>query len=263
MEADFSRSLKLVLVDEGGLSDDPHDHGGRTAHGIIQREYDAWRRNNNRPIQDVWKITPEELTAIYHDEYWMPVCGKLPGGLDYVFFDDRVNSGPAQATRTLQKALKVPVDGHMGPITLKAINGADTQELIKAYCNSRRAFYRSLHQFPRYGRGWLSRVNHVERGANEIYAHGSTERSPLSGALRSLARAKANGGDPMRPPVQAHNAGLIAGITGIAAALAGKVHADPQLLQFALYGLIAVAAVSVVFVGVGIFHDKLLERTIP
>jgi len=33
--ASFSRALALVLIDEGGLDDDPHDHGGRTAHGII------------------------------------------------------------------------------------------------------------------------------------------------------------------------------------------------------------------------------------
>ena len=50
MAADnFARALRLVLVDEGGLDDDPHDHGGRTAHGIIQREYDGFRARKALP----------------------------------------------------------------------------------------------------------------------------------------------------------------------------------------------------------------------
>ncbi len=47
----FPHALRLVLIDEGGLDDDPHDHGGRTAYGIIQREYDGYRARHNRPPQ--------------------------------------------------------------------------------------------------------------------------------------------------------------------------------------------------------------------
>jgi hypothetical protein len=31
----FPRALRLLLVDEGGLDDDPHDHGGRTTEPTI------------------------------------------------------------------------------------------------------------------------------------------------------------------------------------------------------------------------------------
>ena len=97
----FSHALRLVLIDEGGLDDDPHDHGGRTAHGIIQREYDGFRARHDLPRRDVWKITPAEYGEIYHDRYWMPWCDRLPAGLDYAFFDACVNTGPAQAARSL------------------------------------------------------------------------------------------------------------------------------------------------------------------
>jgi lysozyme family protein len=76
----FPHALRLVLVDEGGLDDDPHDHGGRTAHGIIQREYDGFRARHALPRQDVWKIAVPEYTEIYHDRYWMPWCDRLPAG---------------------------------------------------------------------------------------------------------------------------------------------------------------------------------------
>jgi len=56
--ATFPHALRLVLVDEGGLDDDPHDHGGRTAHGIIQREYDGFRARHNLPRQELCLSAP-------------------------------------------------------------------------------------------------------------------------------------------------------------------------------------------------------------
>src|SRR5262245_62785180 len=194
--ASFSRALALVLIDEGGLDDDPHDHGGRTAHGIIQREYDGFRARHDLPRQDVWKITPAEYTEIYHDRYWMPWCDRLPAGMDYAFFDAAVNAGPAQAARTLQRALGLRADGNMGDVTLAACKEASEQDpegVIHAFCEKRRAFYRALAQFPRYGRGWLSRVDHVERAAKAMVSAGAAEthRGGLSDDLKAEASARA------------------------------------------------------------------------
>ena len=133
----FPRALKLVLVDEGGLDDDPHDHGGRTAHGIIQREYDGFRTRHNLPRKDVWRITPAEYTEIYRDRYWQPWCDRLPAGIDYAFFDACVNAGPAQAARTLQRCLGVRVDGFMGDVTLATTlerARENIEGLIHAFC---------------------------------------------------------------------------------------------------------------------------------
>src|SRR5215467_9697780 len=124
----FPHALRLVLVDEGGLDDDPHDHGGRTAHGIIQREYDGFRARHGQPAQDVWKITPAEYTEIYHDRYWMPWCDRLPAGMDYAFFDACVNAGPAQAARTLQRALALRTDGNLGDVTLAKVKEASEHD---------------------------------------------------------------------------------------------------------------------------------------
>src|SRR5215472_4136167 len=123
--ASFSRALALILIDEGGLDDDPHDHGGRTAHGIIQREYDGFRARHGLPRQDVWKITPAEYTEIYHDRYWMPWCDRLPAGTADAVFDACAHPGPAQGARTLQRALNMRADGNMGNVTLGRVAERD------------------------------------------------------------------------------------------------------------------------------------------
>ena len=40
----FERCLAITLKWEGGYSNHPDDPGGPTMRGIIQREYDAWRK---------------------------------------------------------------------------------------------------------------------------------------------------------------------------------------------------------------------------
>ena len=235
--ANFPRALKLVLVDEGGLDDDPHDHGGRTAHGIIQREYDGFRARHNLPRQDVWKITPAEYTEIYHDRYWMPWCDRLPAGVDYAFFDACVNAGPAQAARTLQRALRIRADGNMGDVTLAAAQRHaedDVEALIQDFCAARRAFYRALAQFPRYGRGWLARVDHVERAAKAMAANAEhARRNGLTDDVKALASARARPEDTTRPPVSTETAAAAATGSGIAAGFAEELSAaSAQLAPF-------------------------------
>lgn len=164
--SNFKLSLKVILREEGGNDDDPQDHGGRTSRGIIQREWDVYRKTRPGKPSDVWEAPQSDIEAIYHDQYWDPWCDKLPSGVDLVFFDFCVNSGRPQAVRTMQRALGLsPVDGMMGMMTLDAIAKAGPHEVIQAFSDKRRDFYRALKQFPRYGKGWLGRVDRVEETA--------------------------------------------------------------------------------------------------
>ena len=267
---DFARALRLVLVDEGGLDDDPHDHGGRTAHGIIQREYDGYRTRKGLPHQDVWRITPTEYTEIYHDRYWEPLCDQLPPGVDYVFFDVSVNAGPLQAARQLQAALgNVNVDGHVGAATLGAVANMDVTELIHAFCERRRMFYRHLAQFPRYGRGWLARVNHVERAAKEMAAGAQPIRYGLSDDIRSLASARANGDDVVQPTVSVEAAASSAAGTTVAASafdqvqqVAAQLAPLQDTIQVIKYALIVISVISAGLAIYAIWHKSNVKEAI-
>ena len=270
----FPHALRLVLVDEGGLDDDPHDHGGRTAHGIIQREYDGFRTRHGQPRQDVWKITPAEYAEIYHDRYWMPWCDRLPAGLDYAFFDAGVNAGPAQAAKTLQRALGLRADGFMGDVTLaKAVAQAEdnAEALIHAFCEARRRFYRALAQFPRYGRGWLARVDHVEKAAKAMALAGAehARRRGLSDDVKLEASARARAEDTTTPPVSTETAaaaatgsGIAAGYTEQLSGLTDKLSPLQDAIHAVKYLLLGIALVSVGLTLYAVWHrGKVKEAT--
>lgn len=167
MKENFNQSLAYVLKDEGGNDDDPSDHGGRTSRGITQREYNAWRLEQQLPPKDVWTASKAEITQIYHDEYWEPYCDDFPTGIDYMYFDMAVNAGPYRAAVLLQRALGVADDGRIGPITRTAIKMANVNALIDKYTQAKKAFYISLHQ-PRFVKGWLNRCVNVHNNADKM-----------------------------------------------------------------------------------------------
>lgn len=167
MQDNFATALKFLLVDEGQNDDDPADHGGRTSRGVTQREYDAWCRLSNHPLADVWTATDDEIATIYHDHYWRPWCDQLPAGVDYLYFDLCVNAGPNRATKILQRSIGIVDDGIFGPITLESAVKANPKLLIVNFSEAKRKFYRSLRQ-PRFLKGWLNRVDHVETNANAM-----------------------------------------------------------------------------------------------
>ena len=105
-----------------------------------------------------------EISSIYHDEYWGPFCDAFPKGVDYLYFDFAVNAGPGRAAIILQRALDVPADGRIGPVTRQAASQAEPRALIAKYSSAKTDFYQSLHQ-PRFLKGWLNRVDEVQATA--------------------------------------------------------------------------------------------------
>ena len=234
----FDLSLKYVLVDEGGNDDDPNDHGGRTSRGITQREYDAWCQLNGKTSGDVWNATQEEISTIYNTQYWAPYCNSFPSGVDYVFFDIAVNAGRSQAVRSFQKALGVNVDGMMGQVTLAAIQSADPTKLIQDVSEVRRNFYRSLKQFPRYGKGWLNRVNHCQTGAlsmvNTTYVKPvdtiPTPKADENDTAQTTISPEASGGTAVA------TGGLISMLDNFKESLSGFA-GDIQYIKYVLIGV--------------------------
>lgn len=116
--AAFEAAVALVIQWEGGgeITDSSTDRGGLTRWGISKRAH---------PDLDVAELTRERAIEVYRERYWRVVrADEMPPALALVVMDFAVHSGPDTAIRWLQRALKVEVDGVMGPVTLAACRAA-------------------------------------------------------------------------------------------------------------------------------------------
>lgn len=261
MKSNFEKCLKWVLIDEGGNDDDPHDHGGRTSRGITQREYNAWCSRKGKPQGDVWKATDADVKSIYKDQYWNPYCDSLPSGLDYCFFDISVNSGRTQAVRNFQKALGVKVDGMMGQVTLNAIDRAEPEALIRKVIKIRREFYQSLSQFSRYGKGWMRRADHVEKGALALVDKKNYKR-PVGEETEELsARAEASDADKplVNPEAASTTAAGSGGFMSIIEQFKETLEPYADTLRYIQYVLLAIAVLGLSFGVYGFYKRRKIE----
>jgi|TARA_R100000479_G_C6297768_1_gene169025 lysozyme family protein len=169
MEANFFKSLEIVLKHEGGFVDHPEDPGGATNKGITHKTYSDFL---GRPLEDVSElknIPDEHVQQIYKDGYWNRVkADQLPSGVDFCTFDWAVNSGPGRAAKALQKAAMVTQDGAIGPMTLAAVEEELPEEIIEKITKEREEFYRSLRTFDTFGKGWLRRNEETRDFALEM-----------------------------------------------------------------------------------------------
>jgi len=164
----FDEALRLVLVHEGGFADHPDDPGGATMKGVTLATF---RRHfgSQKTVDDLRKITQEQLAQVYRTGYWDKVRGdELPSGVDYAVFDAAVNSGPGRAATWLQAAVGAPRDGAIGPTTLSKVATHEPASIIDDLCDRRLDFLRGLGTFGVFGRGWTRRVASVRRRALEM-----------------------------------------------------------------------------------------------
>jgi lysozyme family protein len=158
----FDLAIPIVLQHEGGYVHDPDDAGGETNFGICRRSY---------PNLDLAHLTRAGAAAIYHRDFWTPLQ------LDHVrdqqvatkLLDTAVLIGRLPAIKFLQRAVQnagggiVPVDGHIGPATLKAVNDSSPLVLLQEYRHLLATFYEGLVQdtptSEKFLKGWLARAN--------------------------------------------------------------------------------------------------------
>jgi lysozyme family protein len=113
--------IALVLKEEGGYVDNPADPGGATNFGITQRYLDGARLHDPTLPSSVRDLTITQASALYAADQWHAVQGDaLPPDVAAVAFDGAINEGPGTVVKLLQQALRVPVDGVIGPATIAA-----------------------------------------------------------------------------------------------------------------------------------------------
>ena len=153
-----------VLEREGGFSDRLQDRGGPTNRGITAVTLGQWRKLG-RPAtrEEVRTLTEAEAWEIYLHEYVIaPRFDRLPADLRPLMVDFGVHSGPARATKALQRALGVVADGVIGPKTMAALIKANWRELYRAVLKERGELLAALmQQDPSqrvFAAGWMRRL---------------------------------------------------------------------------------------------------------
>lgn len=164
-------AFAYLLVDEGGYTNDPNDSGGPTNWGITQGDYSRWLK---RPasIPEVRAMTKKVAEQIYSDYYWMPM------GLDKIvdskkataLFDVGVVCGIYQGQIMAQRACNsigaglVP-DGHIGPLSIQAINQAAPSLFIRDMSSQVESRFRGIvANNPKdevFLRGWVARARRL------------------------------------------------------------------------------------------------------
>lgn len=159
-ETVFKTALDLVLANEGGYVNDPHDPGGETNYGISKRAYQN---------VDIKNMTREQASEIYRFDYWLRCkCDVLPDALSVAVMDYAVNSGIRKAIKDLQAVLGVKVDGIIGNQTIGAANRMPQRKVLTDYLDKRLNYLMSLKSWSRYGNGWGKRVKRVRELCEEL-----------------------------------------------------------------------------------------------
>lgn len=161
----YDESLRRLLADEGGYSNDAGDPGGPTKYGITIEDYRKYI-DPKGTAKDVKNMTVAQAKRIYKAHYADPLhFDDLPSGVDYAVFDYGVNSGIYRAAKVLQQLVGAKADGIIGPQTLAAVAKKDPSELVKQICDERLAFLKRLKTWKLFGKGWGRRVRGVRTAA--------------------------------------------------------------------------------------------------
>ena len=166
MNKRFERAHEFVELWEGGFVDDPQDPGGVTKWGITIRTIIAKGLDFNGDgvinRQDILDMKPEQARRVYFTDYWLASrCNDLPFPLAALVYDTAVNQGVSRAKRILQAAVRVKVDGQVGPQTMGAVAtewNKRPEILLREFCARRAVHYSSLSIVVRFGLGWFRRL---------------------------------------------------------------------------------------------------------
>ena len=175
--ADFDPALKILLANEGGLTDDPDDPGGLTLYGVTlgmlrEEKYDV-DGDGDVDLDDVRSLdgfSARRAWRILWDEW--KIGEILNQDVANKIFDLFANVGFTQGSLFVQRALlaiDLPVreDGKMGPKTRAEVNIAcrnivSARGLLYALRSEAAGFYRLIANrhppFKKFIKGWLTRA---------------------------------------------------------------------------------------------------------
>ncbi len=171
--ARFEESIPLILLHEGGLSDNKNDPGGITKYGISLRSLELFEEDINGDgsvnSEDIRALTLEKACLIYKQYFWNPAS------LDFCnsqrvatrLFDIIVNAGEGRALSIAKQACRSCTFMEPSEKSFKnlmpTINHIHEESLLPALRSEQAAHYRGLvaknpDTFGVFLKGWLNRA---------------------------------------------------------------------------------------------------------
>ena len=149
--AEFEPAVEALLHQEGGLSENPNDHGGITNHGISLRFLKTIYADAIE--DDIRNLSLDDAKAIYKKDFWDLSDFHLIDSQQVanLGLDMHVNMGLNPAIKIMQRACNsvrskdnfIIDDGIFGQHTIDAINHSGFC-LITAIRSERAGYYRSI-----------------------------------------------------------------------------------------------------------------------
>jgi lysozyme family protein len=141
--------IEAILQREGStFTDRPDDRGGPTCCGITLETYTAFRAPQPTTIEDLKALAQDLATArrVYEHVYIdVPGFGQIAHpALEALMVDAGVQHGTEEASKMIQRAVGAVADGHLGPVSLAAINSHEVRALYVLVCGARIRLYGSL-----------------------------------------------------------------------------------------------------------------------
>jgi lysozyme family protein len=240
----FDVCLSLVLREEGGFTKDRNDAGNWTGgkvgagalkgtnFGISAKTY---------PNEDIAGLTRVRATTLYRRDFWDACrCDELEAGVDLVIMDVGVNSGVGRGRAYRDATARI----------------ADSTRRVEAISEKRRAFYKALRTFARYGKVWLGRVARVEAAATKmVLAAAGKEPAAINAELeRRAEKAKAAAARAKVKAGAAAAASASAGGAQLGAAPTSEPGANPTVF------LVLLAVIAGMAVVVFLIHRARAQR---
>lgn len=156
--------VNAIIQREGDYVDHPADKGGPTRWGVTLETLTVFRGKACN-ADDVRHLSVNEARDIYKQKYIVNAkFGQLKDDrLKAFVIDSAVNHGIVMAVKLLQRAVGVPDDGILGPVTLEAIEEKGSIKTHLRMIGQRGIFYgRIVKKDPSqcvFIEGWMNRLN--------------------------------------------------------------------------------------------------------
>lgn len=196
-------ALAYTFVNEGGFSNNSHDHGGATSqYGVTISELAKWRRHPVS-VADVRNMTASEAKDIYKAWYWdaLALDKVVHTGVQMAIFDIAIVRGVGCPPGYIQRicvahGAHIAIDNHIGPQTLAALNSLDPIAFIRDFSAMAEAGFRSIATHPGQSvflKGWVNRARRLLTlvnvkdivGASTIVALHEAERTNIAALVRA------------------------------------------------------------------------------